>query len=280
MTQGKRRRKPTSSRAAAGKAAAATNKATAPPASQLPTVPVEANSFCGPLLREIALEMQAPLSGMSLGTQTLEKLLERADNLDTASLARIASIFRRACQQQRYLVETLLALAQTDSTLAVASLRLDAWVPAALAAEVERARLWHQQVVITLPPDLLPLETNGTILARILTELLAGASAETPLGGEITVAIAQDPATTSVTSSGRAREIDPEILHSLQERERPKPTETGLNLARKLAPLIGGTLLEKAKDGVWRLEIDNQVLPASVTNESDRAHSASGRNHL
>lgn len=271
MTKGKRsRREPTPSKqtvAPKGKPQRSASKS-APAVSP----PDNVQEFCGPLLQEIAIEMQAPLSCMLLGAQTLEKMLAQA-KLDAPGLDRISQIFQQACQQQRYLVETLLALARTDSAraLTVEPLILENWLPAALAAECARARIWQQQVSIVVPPDLPALATNGTILARILAELLAEASYRAPLGSEIAITVGETPAAVSFMFRGRPGTAAAQSLQHLQERDRPLRDETGLNLARKLALLLAGTLVEGEEPMTWGFSICRQPhssVASNSTNES------------
>lgn len=222
------------------------------------------SGLCVPLVEEIAREMQVPLSNMLLGAQTMEKLLAEAGIQGNSSgLVRVFRIFQRACQQQRHLVETLLELAQTggERVLATEPIALETWLPEVLAADRERARLWQQEIQISIEPTLPPLATNGTILARVLMELFAEVSVRAPLGSTVALSVAaENDAFCFTWKSVDAATTDPaalEALQYLQERERPSRDGTGLSLARKLAHLLGGAIdpIQAAETSAYCLKL-------------------------
>ena len=218
-------------------------------ASEVTPARAVGSELYGPLVEEIAREMQVPLSNMLLGAQTLEKLLAAAEIKGNVSgLERVFKIFQRSCQQQRHLVETLLELAQTNEerVLATEPIALATWLPAVLATERDRARLWRQEIQLSVEPTLPPLATNGAILARVLTELFAEVSCQAPLGRVISLTVrATDDAICFDWDGTTAVSADPpdlEALQCLQDRERPQRNGAGLSLARKLAHLLGGAI--------------------------------------
>jgi signal transduction histidine kinase len=175
---------------------------------------------------------------------------------DPAQLAQAHGIMDRQVVQLTQLVDDLLDLSRvTQGKIAIQRVVLDPVrvIDAALEATQPLLRQRNHRLTVSLPDVSVRVLGDHGRLTQVLTNLLNNAAKYTPSGGEITVAMAVNPARDAITvqvadnGNGIAPELLPRIFEIfVQGRDDQGRAHgglgIGLNLARRLIELHGGKI--------------------------------------
>lgn len=143
-------------------------------------------------------EMRTPLSNIKMAITMLETILDRRRIVQSGkppelnAVARYINILRHECERELNLVDDLLNMRFIDADmypLELTSIRLQHWLPHITESFQEFAQTQQQILTVDVPPDLPNIETDLSILTRIVSELLTNACKYTPFGQEIAVTV-------------------------------------------------------------------------------------------
>lgn len=213
-------------------------------------------------LRSLSHELRSPVSSMQLAVQTIEKLIQREfPEKKSTTLNRVINIFRQAYQRHNKLVEDLLTLCYLDANPeAITSelINLQVLIPEIAQPFFERTQYQQLEFVIDLPTELPLLNSNISILDRILIELLNNAFKYTPSGETVTleVRVTDELVKLSVINSGV---VIPEseqnrIFEQFYRIPNNDPwqfggTGLGLTLVKKMTSVLEGTIELESGNG-------------------------------
>ncbi len=210
-------------------------------------------------LSNMSHEFRSPLNTISSLTAFL---LERSDGDLTPEQEKQVTYIRKAAEGLTLLVNDLLDLAKVEAGKAV--LRIRSLPVAELFENLRgtiRPLLAQRQVALVFdePKDRLTIRTDEGKLTQILRNLLSNAVKYTERG-EIRVSVAVKSAETisflvADTGIGIAPEHHAQVFEEFGQVESPlqgrvKGTGLGLPLSKKLAELLGGTILLQSSPGV------------------------------
>lgn len=213
-------------------------------------------------LKTISHELRTPLTNIEMGAETLRMLFEQSDWQQKHFLAAGESleVLEAGCQREIKLVNDLLELVHLDARtepLKIESVDLNLLIPYVSQLFVPRCKQQQQKLKVSLPSNLPPIETNCSMLQRVLTELVNNACKYTPEGEIIEVAarIAGETLQLTVTNSGV--ELEPielqrifDKFYRIPQQDRWKYGGTGLGLAlvQKQVQYLGGTIEAETQD--------------------------------
>lgn len=206
-------------------------------------------------LTSISHELRAPMSGISLAAQTVERVLRQNGffSRPDETVARALQLLQSECQRQIRLLDHLLALshARGDDTPRLEAIDLESWLPELVEPFRPRIQSQQQQLQTAIAPQLPPLKTDRAYLERILNELLNNACKYTPAGETITLAADATPTQLQISVRNSGIEIAPEQTAHLFERFDRVPTHAagemdgaglGLMVVQKLAERLGASV--------------------------------------
>jgi GAF domain-containing protein/anti-sigma regulatory factor (Ser/Thr protein kinase) len=214
------------------------------------------NTLKDDFLKTISHELRTPMTSILLGSQTLEKLIKTQgiEGIRSEQFQRVFKIFQGSCQQQNKSVNDLLTLCYLDAdnaTLIPVSIDLRTFIPELVEPFKEKIEQQQQKLVINIPEEISPLQSDIALLARVINELITNACKYTPPQETISI-IAEEKAQNiylSVSNSGI--EIPVEEQESVFEKFYRIPshdpwkhggTGIGLALVKKLVKLLNATV--------------------------------------
>ena len=198
-------------------------------------------------LKTISHELRTPLTNIKMGADTLKMLFELPNWQQQHSQAAQESleILEKACKREIKLVNNLLELVHLDARtepVQVEPVNLNLLVSYTVKLFSQRAKQQQQQLKIDGLEALPLIETNPSILGRILTELLNNACKYTPQGENISISTQIDPqidpqTLTLVVANSGIEMTDDELscifdkFYRIPQRDRWLHEGTGLGLA-------------------------------------------------
>ncbi len=210
------------------------------------------NQLKDEFLHMVSHEMRTPLTNMKLAIGFLSKA-----NL-TEQEKRYLQILEMETNREIDLINELLELQAIESgkkDLKVSSISPQAWIHEISAPFMLRAAEQRQQFHVQLDPGLLPLDTDESLLSRVVSELLNNACKYTPPEQEIALQVSQafQKGTPGwlITVRNTGVEIPAEALPHLFEKfyrvthldqRKVGGTGLGLPLAQKAVELLQGSL--------------------------------------
>ena len=231
-------------------------------------------------LKTISHELRTPLTNIEMGADTLRMILEQPNwqqkHLKAASES--LEILEEGCQRETKLVNDLLELVHLDARsepVTIEPVDLNLLISYIVKMFAQRAKQQQQQLEIDIPEALPLIETNSSILERILTELLNNACKYTPQGENITVSVELDTPTLKLTVANSGVELtDTELerifdkFYRIPQSDRWQHGGTGLGLAlvRKQVEYLGGSIKADDRDRQLTLTVE---LPATTLNDAD-----------
>ena len=231
-------------------------------------------------LKTISHELRTPLTNIEMGADTLRMILEQPNwqqkHLKAASES--LEILEEGCQRETKLVNDLLELVHLDARsepVTIEPVDLNLLISYIVKMFAQRAKQQQQQLEIDIPEALPLIETNSSILERILTELLNNACKYTPQGENITVSVELDTPTLKLTVANSGVELtDTELerifdkFYRIPQSDRWQHGGTGLGLAlvRKQVDYLGGSIKADDRDRQLTLTVE---LPATTLNDAD-----------
>ncbi len=214
------------------------------------------NTLKDDFLKTISHELRTPMSSILLASQTLEKLIKTQgiQVIKSQSFQRVFQIFKNSCQQQNELVNDLLTLCYVEAksaTLIPELIDLRGLIPELVEPFRERIEQQQQHLAINIPKELSLVQSDVSILQRIINELLTNACKYTPAKETITITAVEKGETVSVSVSNSGVEIPPSEHESIFEKFYRIPshdpwkhggTGIGLALVKKLVELLDATI--------------------------------------
>ena len=214
------------------------------------------NNLKDDFLKTISHELRTPMGSILLASQTLEKLIENKgeEEIKSRTFERVFKIFKSSCKQQSKLVNDLLTLCYIDAdnaTFIPELIELQVWLPTIVESFREQIQYHQQQLIIDLAPELPLLESDLTLLERVVNELLNNACKYTPAGEKIIVVASAKTEKITISVSNSGVEIPPEEQEYIFEKFYRIPTHDpwqyggtgiGLALVKKLVELLGATI--------------------------------------
>jgi signal transduction histidine kinase len=144
-------------------------------------------------LGAVSHELRTPITNIKMAAQMLEVKLQQSGLLESDSgVAQYLQILRDECDRETNLVNDLLDLSRLETEtqpLRLSSTRLQDWLSYFVEPFQERAKKQQQHFRIYIPSDLPSVQTEPSILKRILTELLNNACKYTSRGERIWIAV-------------------------------------------------------------------------------------------
>ncbi len=207
-------------------------------------------------LKTISHELRTPLTSIEMGADTLRMIFklpnwqEKHFQAATESL----NILEAGCKREIKLVNDLLDLVHLDARtepLIVELVDLNLLIPYIVQLFTPRAKQHRQQLTIDLPDTLPLIETNPSIIERILTELLNNACKYTPQGESINVSVELNERNLKMSvfntgiklkNSELERIFDKFYRIPQQDRWQHGGTGLGLALVKKQVEYLGGTI--------------------------------------
>ncbi|WP_208345722.1 response regulator, partial [Aetokthonos hydrillicola] len=142
-------------------------------------------------LKHISHKLKAPMSTISLASETLEKILISENNpRESPTFKRVVGIFHESCQRQKVLIDDLLALCYLDTkakTIQNQLVELNFWLSQRVYLYLRDARNQEQELILNLALEKLYISVDPKILERIVRELVHNVCKHTPAGGIITI---------------------------------------------------------------------------------------------
>jgi two-component system phosphate regulon sensor histidine kinase PhoR len=197
----------------------------------------------------VSHELRTPLSILR---GYIETLLD-SPKTPREELSRILRVMDRHSKRLELLVEDLLTLAQLESgnpNLQLGTLDLSSFLPEMVHDWEKKLASKHLNMIVDVPPDLLPIRVDGTRLQEALYNLLDNAVKYSRERGEIRLSARQRDGEIELSVSddgiGIAKEDLPRIFERFyradKARTRDKVRGTGLGLAivKHIAQLHGG----------------------------------------
>ncbi len=226
-------------------------------------------------LKTITHELRTPLTSIEMGADTL-KIIFKQPNWQQKHLQAVEESFQileTGCQREIKLVNDLLDLVHLDANTEPAIVEpvdINLLIPYIAQLFIPRARQHQQQLTIDLPDTLPLIETNPSILERILTELLNNACKYTPQNESIEVVAEVIQQTLKLTVANSGIKLERNELERIfdkfyripqQDRWQHGGTGLGLALVKKQVEYLGGTIQAKNCDRKLSLMVE---IPATL----------------
>lgn len=211
-------------------------------------------------LSTVSHELRTPVSNMKLALKMLS-----LSPLDRQQ--RYLDILEAECHREVKLINDLLDLQQLEANtmlLENALVQLQDWLPPLLAPFASLLQEREQQLTLFVEPSLPPLQTDGSALARIITELVTNASKHNRAGIAIDVQARLTDLGTSIWVSNSGAEIPVDEQDKIFEKFYRIPTQDpwiqggmglGLALVKKLVNRLGGSITVQSGAGQTRFWI-------------------------
>ena len=214
------------------------------------------NNLKDDFLKSISHELRTPMTSILLASQTLEKLIETQGikGLQSQQFQRVFNIFKGSCQQQNKSVNDLLTLCYLDAdnaTLVPELIDLQRFIPQIIEPFKEKIQRQQQKLIINIPEEISPLQSDFAILERVINELITNACKYTPAEETISITAEEKEQNIYLSISNSGIEIPVEEQKSVFEKFYRIPshdpwkhggTGIGLALVKKLVELLNATV--------------------------------------
>ncbi|MDX2100233.1 MAG: GAF domain-containing sensor histidine kinase [Leptolyngbyaceae cyanobacterium bins.59] len=233
------------------------------------------NKLKDDFLSTVSHELRTPMSAIKLATQMLEVTLTQMGVLgqENHAVARYLTILQEECQREIGLINNLLDLSRLDAEddppqLSRVDLRI--WLPYVAEPFTVQAKAQTQQLHFQIPPDLFAIQTDLSLLERVMTELLSNACKYTPSGETIVVSVHPESKSLKIKVSNSGVEIDPQEIPRIFDKFYRIPnhdpwkhggTGLGLALVKKLLHPLDGTIQAESSDGITTFTVALPLLP-------------------
>ena len=225
-------------------------------------------------LKTITHELRTPLTSIEMGLDTLKLILEQPNwqqkHLHAAQES--LNIVETGCHREIKLVNDLLELLHLDAgaeTLIIEPVDLNLLVSYTIELFTPRAKQDRQQLILNLPDTLPLIETNPSILERILTELLNNACKYTPPEKRIEVIVELDRQNLKLIVANSGVQLKQTELQRIfdkfyrvpqQDRWQQGGTGLGLALVKKQVEYLGGTIRAENQAQMLSLIVEIPVM--------------------
>ena len=212
-------------------------------------------------LKTISHELRTPLTNIQMGADTLKMLFELPDwQQHTEAAIESLEILDEGCRREIKLVNNLLELVHLDARsepLAIEAVDLNKFICYTAKLFTQRIKQQQQQLNIDIPKNLPEIETNPSILERILTELLNNACKYTPQGENIELSVELSTSVLKLTIANSGVELTDTELKSIFDKFYRVPksdrwqhggTGLGLALVKKQVEYLGGSIQANNQD--------------------------------
>ncbi|ELS02458.1 histidine kinase with GAF domain [Xenococcus sp. PCC 7305] len=222
------------------------------------------NNLKDNFLKTISHELRTPMSSILIASQTLEKLIQAKGNqgIQSQNFQRVFDIFKNSCQKQNKLVNDLLTLCYVDAdsaTLIPEWIDLNLLIPKLAESFKEQIQNQQQQLIISDSGTISLINSDITLLERVINELLTNACKYTPAEGKISIATWAEETTVCFSISNSGVEISPQEQKLIFDKFYRIPTldpwryggtGIGLALVKKLVALLGAELQLESRDNM------------------------------
>ncbi|MGB6297507.1 MAG: GAF domain-containing protein [Rivularia sp. (in: cyanobacteria)] len=221
------------------------------------------NTLKDDFLKSISHELRSPMTSILLASQTLEKLIETqgVKGIQSQQFQRVFKIFKGSCQQQNKSVNDLLTLCYLDAdnaTLNPELIDLRRFIAELVEPFKEQTERQQQQLIVNIPEQLSTLQSDVTLLKRVINELITNACKYTPAEETISVTAEEKNHKIYLSVSNSGIEIPREEQESIFEKFYRIPshdpwkhggTGIGLALVKKLVELLDATVQLDSQSG-------------------------------
>ncbi|MEM9273495.1 MAG: GAF domain-containing sensor histidine kinase [Cyanobacteria bacterium P01_F01_bin.143] len=222
------------------------------------------NNLKDNFLKTISHELRTPMSSILIASQTLEKLVQTQGikGLKSQNFQRVFHIFKNSCKKQNKLVNDLLTLCYIDAdsaTLIPEWIDLNVLIPKLAESFKQQIHNQQQQLIISCTQTIPLINSDGTLLERVINELLTNACKYTPAEGEISVATWAKENAVFFSISNSGIEISPQEQKLIFDKFYRIPsldpwqfggTGIGLALVKKLVELLGAQIQLDSQDNI------------------------------
>lgn len=236
------------------------------------------NDLKDQFLSTVSHELRTPIANLKMALHMMrlaedpEKQQQYLQILDT-ELAREADLINDLLDLQR--------MEESSITIALTPLHLQSWLREQIAPFHSRMQTYQQTLTLHYPDDLPPLNTDASILQRILAELLNNACKYTPKEAAIDINImplpkpshSAEPPSIVFTIRNQAEIPQTDLPNIFQkfyrvlqvDRYKHGGTGLGLALVEKLTEQLQGTICVESSNGwtQFTLTLPNPPLPQS-----------------
>ena len=221
------------------------------------------NTLKDDFLKTISHELRTPMTSILLASQTLEKLIKTQGirGIKSEKFQRVFQIFKCSCKQQNKSVNDLLTLCYLDAenaTLIPEMIDLRKFIFTIVEPFKEQIQQHQQQLNINIPEEISPLQSDITLLERVINELITNACKYTPAEEIITITADEKENSLYLSISNSGIEIPLEEQKHIFDKFYRIPSHDpwknggsgiGLALVKKLVKLLNATIKLDSKVG-------------------------------
>ena len=221
------------------------------------------NTLKDDFLKTISHELRTPMTSILLASQTLEKLIttQGIRGIKSDKFQRVFQIFKGSCQQQNKSVNDLLTLCYLDAenaTLIPEMIDLREFILTIIEPFKEQIQQHQQQLYINISGEISPLQSDITLLERVINELITNACKYTPAEETITVTAEENNNNLYLSVSNSGIEIPLEERKHIFDKFYRIPSHDpwkhggsgiGLALVKKLVKLLNATVRLDSREG-------------------------------
>jgi len=221
------------------------------------------NTLKDDFLKTISHELRTPMTSILLASQTLEKLIttQGIRGIKSDKFQRVFQIFKGSCQQQNKSVNDLLTLCYLDAenaTLIPEMIDLREFILTIIEPFKEQIQQHQQQLYINISGEISPLQSDITLLERVINELITNACKYTPAEETITVTAEEKNNNLYLSVSNSGIEIPLEERKHIFDKFYRIPSHDpwkhggsgiGLALVKKLVKLLNATVRLDSREG-------------------------------
>ena len=214
------------------------------------------NTLKDDFLKTISHELRTPMTSILLASQTLEKLIKTQGirGIKSEKFQRVFQIFKGSCQQQNKSVNDLLTLCYLDAenaTLIPEMIDLRKFILTIIEPFKEQIQQHQQKLYINIPEKISPIQSDITLLERVINELITNACKYTPAEETITVTAEEKNNNLYLSVSNSGIEIPLEERKHIFDKFYRIPSHDpwkhggsgiGLALVKKLVKLLNATI--------------------------------------
>ena len=214
------------------------------------------NTLKDDFLKTISHELRTPMTSILLASQTLEKLIttQGIRGIKSDKFQRVFQIFKGSCQQQNKSVNDLLTLCYLDAenaTLIPEIIDIREFIIDIVEPFKEQIQQHQQQLYINIPEKISPIQSDITLLERVINELITNACKYTPAEETITVTAEEKNNNLYLSVSNSGIEIPLEERKHIFDKFYRIPSHDpwkhggsgiGLALVKKLVKLLNATV--------------------------------------
>ncbi len=214
------------------------------------------NTLKDDFLKTISHELRTPMTSILLASQTLEKLIitQGIKGIKSDKFQRVFQIFKGSCQQQNKSVNDLLTLCYLDAenaTLIPEMIDLREFILTIIEPFKEQIQQHQQKLYINIPEKISPIQSDITLLERVINELITNACKYTPAEETITVTAEEKNNNLYLSVSNSGIEIPLEERKHIFDKFYRIPSHDpwkhggsgiGLALVKKLVKLLNATI--------------------------------------